>query len=309
MKKQTGLIFVAFLMLVMLTTGCVQYEIDYDRAVKEYSSKSFDLYSLKSGGVVVLRSFEGEESLKNFYNRLLKDDFNNLILGNNLSLKDKKLLKGQKAFVTSYSLKETRPIIVGKDMVMGMVFGVDIKLDHKHREVAVFNVQDKYFAAYFIGNRINSEFYSLLKNLDLKGYKADNKKGVYTDAVMVGDLDLGEDNEGKEIVIKAKTYNSYSTAARNISTNVSKIGIIVTVSNFGPPMEKVTVDVVSALGEKQYKNDSNIYTQIESGQVCEYSVILPINSRSKTEIREIMNNMEVFLRYETNNTEHTKQII
>jgi hypothetical protein len=278
-------------------------EIKTDDTIKVVKrGADFRLYKHKKG-YILLSSFESNQNALSLFNefKASKQGF----LKSIASIDTKAFENVEMGFdLETYTIKEYRPIIVGENNVYGVIAEIETNEDNRYRELLVFSSEGKGYYLSYISEEKNNFLYQFAKNISFINSQSAFGEDISADITITGDYNLGQDKEGKPYFIVYKKKDQIAKAARQLEPNKEMIGIRIQIGSNNEDIKEATIDVKAEMDGEIFKNTGNAYFSLAPQEVCEYSILLPIDKdMDKTEMSRLIDALKITLRYKNNGLE------
>lgn len=302
----------AILFIAIILGGCMPVafplEITLDESLKlQNEGSDFRLYA-HPRGYVFIRALASKQGALSLLNEAKKDPARSLAAL--FDLPGKPVNTTKIGFdLPECTFSEYRPIVVGESNIYGFISEIKTTEDEYYRELMIFCTEGMAYYLCYVSKLQDDTFYKFIQGIKQKDSPPAVKDDIYTDITITGHLDLGQNEQGEPYVLVYKKKDEIARAARNEEPDKEWLGIVVSITSNARSIQEATIDVEAQLNGKVYRNNSNAYFNLAAHEACEYSLRFPVEKTlSKEQIRQLIDEMTISLRYKENGVQQIKII-
>lgn len=238
-------------------------------------NSEFRLYKHSQGYLLLASLADSSEDIKDLLN---KNGFQQKeVIDKALSIALNKINARKYAIeLSEYTIDEDRPIMIGKENIIGRIAEIKNKNDQYYREAVFFLMDDSPYCIYYFSQVKNDLFYTAVKGVKKPDSDLVQPQHIDVDFRLMCDLDLGTDSKGNPYFLIYKKKNESAGGARRQENQENHAIAVVTIRSNSIELEEATVDISLAHDKNIYRNNANAYFDLQPEEVCEYSIYVPL---------------------------------
>ena len=286
-RKVTISIIIIIIILAVVSMPKNLISLDIEGVSKTKQNQGLTFYHYKDKKIIVSQ-VRSDISISMAYekikNGLLKESFNPN------RVKDYQLAE---IINNSYVAQDYYHYVIGKDYVNGMIF--KISNHNKDYTMGLFR-QGK--SLYYILTDLESydgDFLNILDNIDISNYHGSPADNIISD-ITIYNGDIGVDSKGWKYTAKLKTLNETMEASEKLESE-NNLAININLVSHNENLEEATIKVRSVVEDKVYRQHDSMFFNLRKREVCDYSLIIPVDTSIKSDINKIIDNLEIYLDY------------